>query len=89
MSKIRFESKRGQMMLSAYRRSEAMELRDVYVKCSFNKEQAFERCEEMCKREGGRGLRITGANCHRFSVGWMTDKGLRVETACNSYLIVM
>ena len=59
----------------------------TYSRPSSSKCSAFRRCVDMCNKENGRSMKITGAGSHFFSVAWLTDCGLRVETAYNSYLI--
>ena len=41
----------------------------------------------MMQSEGGHGYKIIGYNCNFFTVAWIAGKDLRIETACNSFVI--
>ena len=87
MITLKKETKRGQGFVYAHKMSQFSTIYEAYGRPSSAKCSAFRRCVDMCKKENGRDLKITGAGCHFFSVAWLTDEGLRVETAYNSYLI--
>lgn len=88
MITLKKETKRGQGFVYAYKTSKFSSIYEVYNRPSSAKCSAFRRCVDMCNKENGDGLKITGAGVQFFSVAWMTDAGLRVETAYNSYLVV-
>jgi len=87
MITLRKETKRGSEFINAHKMSKFSDIYEAYGRPSSAKCSAFRRCVEMCNKENGRCLRITGAGSFFFSVAWLTDDGLRVETAYNSYLI--
>ena len=87
MKTIKSTTQRGENFVNAYNRSNYHTLGQVYKTYSTAKACAERDCTERMNRENGQGFRILGANCMHFSCGWMTDKGLRIETAYNSYLI--
>lgn len=63
-------------------------LEKVYGRFSTAKARAFMYCEERRLNENATSLGyIIGANCNVFTYGFETSEGLRVETACNSYII--
>lgn len=87
MKTINKNTKQGQRFFNAYNYSTISTITEAYQKPSCRKYNAFRQCFEQYLKENGRGLRITGYNCMFFSVAWMTDDGLRVETPSYSYLI--
>lgn len=89
MRTLRATTKQAQRFINAYNISDATSLDELYRKPSYNKINAYNWCLEQFAKENGKGFRITGAGTFTFSVAWMTDAGLRVETAQNSYLITL
>lgn len=87
MKNIKKETKRGQHFWASYDRSNKYTLKDVYKNCSYTKELAFNYILRQCNKLDGKGVKILGANCMAFSVGFLTDKGLVVYTKDNIYLI--
>lgn len=87
MQTINKETKRGKSFIMAFANSSATELRDVYGRWSYEKQKAYDDCRRMCDKENGSQFCIISAGRYTFSVGWLTDEGLRVETAKGSYLI--
>lgn len=87
MVTIKKETKRGQGFICAHKLSKFTTIYDAYKKPSAAKCAAYRQCLNKCNDENGRAFRVTGAGTQSFSVAWLTDDGLRVETACNSYLI--
>lgn len=87
MQTINKETKRGKSFIMAFADSSAKELRDVYGRWSDEKQNAYNDCKSMCDKENGSQFCIISAGRFAFSVGWVTDEGLRVETAKGSYLI--
>lgn len=87
MITIKKETNKGQGFIHAYKMSSCESIYDAYKTPSFAKCSSFQNCVDLCNRENGHGLKITGAGTYCFIVAWLTDAGLRVETACNSYLI--
>lgn len=87
MQTINKETKRGKSFIMAFANSSAKVLRDVYKRFSNKKQNAYDNCSRMCDKENGSKFCIISAGRYTFSVGWLTDDGLRVETAKGSYLI--
>ena len=87
MTIIKATTKKGQTMLASAKNHEGSFLWQVYGKASQAKQNAWEWCYNRFVDEGGRNFRIISHNTFSFSVAWETDKGTRIETANNSYLI--
>ena len=87
MTTIKSTTKKGMAMLENARAYQGTELREIYSSYSTAKAQALEHCKELCNNENGNNFRIISHNCNTFSVAWETEKGTRIETAYNSYLI--
>lgn len=87
MKTINNTTKTAQRFVNAYNRSTASTLADVYGRYSTEKSRAEYFCRQRMQNENGDGFRIISYNTFGFSCGWQTADGLRVETACNSYLI--
>ena len=87
MKRINENTKKGTQFINAYNRSNYTSLRECYGRYSYEKERAEQDCIRKMLDENGSGFRIIGFNTCQFSCGWMTSDGLRVETACNSYII--
>ena len=62
-------------------------LEKVYGRYSTAKGRAFYQCEKTRQDEGGQRGYIIGANSSFFTYAFETAEGLRVETACNSFII--
>ena len=88
MITLKKETKRGQGFIYAYNVSKFSTINEAYGRPSLAKCAAFRRCVDMCNKKNGHDLKITGAGNFFFSVAWLTDAGLRVETAYNSYIII-
>lgn len=87
METIKATTKRGINFVNAYRVSRATELSDVYGRYSYEKARAYKWCREQMAKENGECFRIISAGCFFFTVGWVTDEGLRIETAKGSYIV--
>lgn len=63
-------------------------LEKVYGRFSTSKMCAFVDCEERRRNENATSAGyIIGANSSFFTYAFETPEGLRVETACNSFII--
>lgn len=63
-------------------------LEKVYGRFSSSKACAFMDCEERGRNENATSMGyIIGANSSFFTYAFETSEGLRVETACNSFII--
>ena len=63
------------------------DLQDAYTSPSIAKTKADSRCRLMMHSEGGHGYKIISYNTFQFSVAWIAGDALRIETACNSFVI--
>ena len=79
MKTISIHSEKGMHYINAYERSKATELTDVYKKCSYNKEQAYEHNAE--------NMRIISHNCNFFSCAAKNKEGLIVYTPSQNYIV--
>lgn len=87
METIKATTKKGARWIEAYNNSTADCLADVYGRYSFEKGRAEALCKKQMESEGGEDFRIMGANCMQFTCGWRVPGGLRLETACHSYIV--
>ena len=87
MKTINNTTKKAQAYINAYNRSSIFTLREAYANPSTAKTRADYNCRMMMQSEGGHGYKIIGYNCNFFSVAWIAGKDLRIETACNSFII--
>lgn len=87
METIKATTKRGLSFINSFKASTATELSDVYSRPSWEKQKAYKWCREQMAKEGGRCFRVISAGCFFFSVAWVTEEGLRVETAKGSYIV--
>lgn len=63
-------------------------LEKVYGRYSNEKARAFYLCNiQRIKENATSDGYIIGSNCNVFTYAFETSEGLRVETACNSYII--
>lgn len=87
MKTINNTTKRAQSFIDAYNRSKIDNFYKAYGKPSDKKTHADYNCRMMMQSEGGHGYKIIGHNCNFFTVAWITGNSLRIETACNSFVI--
>lgn len=87
MKTIRKNSKQGHHYVYMYERAEAQSVEEYYKKPSSRKIQADNECRQQCQTENGERYRIINGGPYYFTVAWRTSKGLRVETASNSFII--
>ena len=87
MKTINNNTKQAQHLINAYNRSSIFTLREAYANPSTAKTRADYNCRMMMESEGGHGYKIIGYNCSFFTVAWIAENALRVETACNSFVI--
>ena len=87
MKTINNNTKKAQAFINAYNRSSIFDIYEAYAKPSTEKTRADYDCRMMMENEGGHGYKIIGYNCNFFTVAWIAGKDLRVETACNSFVI--
>lgn len=89
MTIIKGTTAKGQQMLQRYSYHEGNSLYDVYDRPSHAKIWAYENCADKCYYENGRDFGICSHNTFGFTVSWRTADGLRIETASNSYLVLI
>ena len=87
MQTIKSTTQRGANFINAYNNSTNYTLSECYGRYSCDKARAERECREMKARENGQGFKIMSYNSFGFTCGWLVAEGLRVETACGSYLI--
>ena len=87
MKTINNNTKQAQHFINAYNRSDIFTLREAYAKPGTAKGRADYNCRMMMESEGGHGYKIIGYNGFYFTVAWIAGNALRVETACNSFVI--
>ena len=83
-------NKKQQQMLWNVTHSSNESLCDVYKTCSREKHFAYDKCIYEMHRKDGFNFRITAANCHFFSCGFLyydENKRMRCRyyTAQNTY----
>ena len=87
MKTINNNTKQARHFINAYNRSEIYSLNQAYEKPSTDKTRADYNCRMMMQEEGGHGYKIISYNPFQFSVAWIAGNALRIETACNSFVI--
>ena len=87
MKTINNNTKQAERYINAYNRSSMYDLQDAYVNPSTDKTRADYNCRMMMQEEGGHGYKIISYNTFQFSVAWISGNSLRIETACNSFVI--
>ena len=87
MKTINNNTKKAQAFINAYNRSSIFTLREAYANPSTDKTRADYNCRIMMQEEGGHGYKIISHSPYIFTVAWITGNALRIETACNSFVI--
>ena len=87
MKTINNNTKRAERYINAYNRSDIYSLNQAYGRPSTEKTRADYSCRMMMQEEGGHGYKIISYNTFQFSVAWISGNSLRIETACNSFVI--
>ena len=87
MKTINNNTKQAARYINAYNRSRIFDIYEAYGKPSTAKTRADYECRMMMQEEGGHDYKIIGYNCNFFTVAWITGNALRIETACNSFVI--
>ena len=87
MKTLNNTTKQAQHFINAYNRSDIYSLNQAYGKPSTAKTRADYNCRMMMQSEGGHGYKIIGYNGFYFTVAWIAGNALRIETACNSFVI--
>ena len=87
MKTIKNNTKQAERYINAYNRSSMYDLQDAYANPSTDKTRADYNCRMMMQEEGGHGYKIISYNTFQFSVAWVSGNSLRIETACNSFVI--
>lgn len=93
-TKIKANTIKGIGFLQSYERSNFRTIRDCYVSPSKAKIYAEAECYNKMVKQFGFGFRILSYNCYHFTCGWLAEdingvQTLHVETASNSYIIVL
>ena len=87
MKTINNNTKQAERYINAYNRSNMYDLQDAYRTSSTRKTRADYNCRMMMQSEGGHGYKIISYNTFQFSAAWIAGDALRIETACNSFII--
>ena len=87
MKTINNNTKQAERYINAYNRSDIYNLNQAYGKPSTEKTRADYSCRMMMQQEGGHGYKIISYNTFQFSAAWISGNSLRIETACNSFVI--
>lgn len=91
MKHVSKNSQKGMHYLHSFEVAKAKNidcLEKVYGRFSTSKACAFMDCEERRLNENATSDGyIIGSNSMQFTYAFETSEGLRVETACNSYII--
>ena len=91
MKHISKNSQKGMNYLHSFEVARAKDinsLEKVYGRYSNEKARAFYLCNlQRIKENATSDGYIIGSNCNVFTYAFETSEGLRVETACNSYII--
>lgn len=88
MTIIKGNTKQGKDMINKYSNHEGVYLRQVYDNWSVAKQIAWDECYSKCQEEHGEAFSICSHNSFSFTVSWVVENGLRIETANNSYLVI-
>lgn len=87
MKTLNTNTKRAQAYIYAYKRSSIEDIYGAYKNPSTNKVRANYYCYDQMMSENGNGYRIIRHNCNYFTAAWIVGNSLRIETACNSFVI--
>lgn len=87
MKTLNNNTKKAQAYINAYNSSDIYSLNQAYGRPSTEKTRADYHCRMMMQEEGGHGYKIIGYCRNFFTVAWITGNALRIETACNSFVI--
>ena len=87
MKTINNNTKKAQAFINAYKSSSIFDIYEAYANPSTDKTRADYNCRMMMQNENGHGYKIISCNAFRFSAAWISGNSLRIETACNSFII--
>ena len=87
MKTINNSTKQAERYIDAYNHSDIYSLNQAYGRPSTEKTRADYSCRMMMQEEGGHGYKIISYNTFQFSAAWISGNSLRIETACNSFVI--
>lgn len=87
MKTLNNTTKKAQAYINAYNSSDIYSLNQAYGRPSTEKTRADYNCRMMMQEEGGHGYKVISYNTFQFSVAWISGNSLRIETACNSFVI--
>ena len=94
MTTLTTGTKKGMNLMNRADYNEGYNLWEVYGHFSQAKQNAWDKCLAKCDNENGFNFRIISHNTNTFSVAWDIYengefKGVRIETAYNSYFVTM
>ena len=93
-TKVNVNTIKGTGFLQSYEHSKFYDIRECYEHPSTAKIDAEFYCYNKMNSQAGFGFRIMSYNSFSFTCGWLTEgengvQTLHVETASNSYIIVL
>lgn len=89
MKTFKATTRKGMELIDRYNNFEGVRLEDVYGTVSSAKASAYEDCRRWCAEENGENFHICSHNTFQFSVAWKTAYGYRIETATNTYKVLV
>ena len=87
MKVINGKTHKGQAMINLAKNNEGIILNDIYESYSPVKDISWRENFYKCVAEHGKNFHICSHNTFQYTLAWETEKGVRIETAKNSYLI--
>ena len=87
MKTLNNNTQRAKAYIYAYKRSIAGDIYGAYKNPSTRKTRADYECQSQMMSENGNGYKIIRHNCNYFTAAWIVGNSLRIETACNSFVI--
>jgi len=68
---IKQRENRARANIVSWRNSKYTDLRSAYGRYSKRKEEAWEYCQDLCRRKNGEGLKVISRNSHIFTAGFV------------------
>lgn len=87
MKALNNTTKKAKGFINAYNRGKIFDIYGAYDKPSTEKTRADYFCREQMEKEGGHSYKIISYNTFQFTAAWTVGNSLRIETACNSFVI--
>ena len=68
---IREREKTARANITSWSNSRYTDLYSAYDRCSKDKRDAWEYCQDLCRRKNGEGLKVISRNSYRFTAGFI------------------